>query len=152
MTNKKTSKNKIQKEKEMRQFFESETLRKEREKADLADIPSEPDDKLLLEEFETQFSSNEPIRELLTAKNIRYKTQLTEEQRSAVAVLYHAYRLCLKYGVEFDGLKFVLDEYIDFGVSIDRKGRLEYVEAHKAQQQQLQQQSQGMNQMNNMKM
>jgi hypothetical protein len=110
-------------------------------------------DKLLIEDFESQLSSNEPIRELLTAKNIKFKTQLTEEQRSAVAVLYHAYRLCCMYGIAFDGLKFVLDEYIDFGVSVDRKGRAEYVDAHKSSQQSQMQNQQMMqqNQMQQMK-
>ena len=93
---------------------------------------------------------------MFNAKNIKFKTQITEEQRSAVSVLYHAYRLCLKYGIEFDGLKYVLDEFIDFGVSIDRKGRDEYVDAHKSslfnqQQQQLNNQ-QGNNSVSNMKL
>ena len=113
---------------------------------------------LLIEDFETQLSSNEPIRELLNAKNIKFKTELTEEQRGAISILYHAYKTCVKYGIDFYALKNVLDEYIDFGVSIDRKGRTEYVEAHRSnlQNQFNQQQGMGQNgvpqQMNNMKM
>lgn len=135
---------------EHREAYEDFIRDKERAEADLLD-KSSSDEKTLLEEFETQFSSNEPIRELFTGKNVKFKTQLSEEQRSAVSVLYHAYRLCLKYKIEFDGLKYVLDEYIDFGVSIDRKGRMEYVEAHKSQQLQNQMQQQQQSQINNLK-
>lgn len=105
-------------------------------------IPPMPDElsneKTMLDRMGDEFSSQEPIRELFSSKNIRFKTQLTEEQRSAVAILYHAYRLCEKYSIKFDGLKFVLDEYIDFGVSVDRKSRDEFV---KSTQQQIQNQA-----------
>lgn len=93
-------------------------------------------EKSLLEDFETQLSSNEPIRELFNSKNVKFKTELTQEQRSAVSILYQTYRKLLLKGFDLPALKFVLDEYIDFGVSIDRKGRSEYVDAHKSYLQQ----------------
>jgi len=98
-------------------------------------------EKLLTDDFETQFSTNEPIRELFTPKNIKFKTELSEEQRGAVAILYQTYMQCVNYGIDFSGLKDVLDEYIDFGVSVDRKGRTEYVEAHKSAMQMAQAQA-----------
>jgi hypothetical protein len=107
----------------------------------------------IIEEFETQLTSNEPNRELVSGKNIKFKTQITEEQRGAISILLHAYKLCLKYGINFDGLKYVLDEFIDFGASVDRKSRNEFVDAQKAQmlQQQLQNQQHN-NQVQNLKM
>jgi hypothetical protein len=139
------------------QFVQSE-IEKEREVADKKDaLQIAQHEKSVIDDFETQLTSNEPIRELFNQKNIKFKTQITEEQRNAVSILYHAYLLCKSYSMHFEGLKFVLDEYIDFGVSIDRQGRSEYVDAHKAtipannQNNQNNQNGVG-NQMGNMKM
>ena len=128
----------------------------ERDKIDVNEqsplIPS--NEKSLIDDFETQLSGNEPLRELFSGKNVRFKTQLTEEQRGAVSVLYHAWKQCTLRGISFDGLKDVLDEYIDFGVSMDRKSREEFVEAQKSYNtnQNMMNQQGIPNQMNNMKM
>lgn len=118
-----------------RNYKEENEIRKDLErKKKLIDAElSQIDEKLMHEEFDMQVSSNEPVRDLFSPKNIRFKTQITEEQRGALSVLYHAYRRALAIGVNFDGLKNVLDEFIDFGVSLDRKSRNEFVDAHKAQ-------------------
>lgn len=111
--------------------------------------------KTILDRFNEEYNSNEPIRELLSGRNVRFKTQLTDEQRSAVSILYHAYRVCLKRGIKFDGLKYVLDEYIDFGVSLDRKSREEFVQAHQQQlqnQMMAQQQQQQLSQASKLRM
>lgn len=100
---------------------------------DLRELRLEKNEKLLHDDFETELSSNEPIRELLSSRNVRFKTEVTEEQRSALSILYHAYEQCEKRGIEFEALKSLLDDFVDFGVSLDRKSRQEYVEAHKAQ-------------------
>ena len=130
-----------------------EELEKLRSEADAKEKSGEMS---IMEEFEQSFSSNEPIRELFTAKNIKYKTQLTDEQRAAVSILYDTYKTLLTYGINVISLKNVLDEYIDFGVSVDRKGRAEYVEAHRSYMQQqnaqLNQQMNNPNNLNNMKM
>lgn len=114
------------------------------------------EEKTIIDDFDQQLSSNEPIRELTTGKNIKFKTELSEEQRGSVSILYHAYRVLKLNGVDFDGLKYVLDEYIDFGVSVDRKGRTEFVEAQKinntANQNPNNQNNGVNNQMNNMRM
>lgn len=117
--------------------YEESELRKTRSQEININIP---DQKTILDRFSEQISSKEPIRDLFTGSNIKYKTQLTEEQRGALSVLFHSYKLCEKYGIKFDGLKYVLDEYIDFGVSIDRKSRDEFVKSQQAQQQVMQQQ------------
>lgn len=111
--------------------IEQEDLNKQRDILDKQEIGVI--DKPISDDFDLELSSNEPNRELFTAKNIRFKTQLTEEQRGAVSILYHAYEQCVLRGINFSGLKHVLDEYIDFGVSVDRKSRSEFVDAQKAQ-------------------
>lgn len=90
-------------------------------------------EKLLHEDFDTELSSNEPVRELFSGKNVRFKTQVTEEQRNALSILYHAYEQCQQRGIQFNGLKSLLDDFVDFGVSLDRKSRTEYVDAHRSQ-------------------
>jgi len=142
----KTSKN------EIRELLEEQQLEEQRKIAESKESAELNNESLLTDEFETQLSSNEPIRELFTAKNIKYKTELTDEQRSAVAILYDTYKTLLSYGINVLSLKYVLDEYIDFGVSVGRKGRSEYVEAHKSAMQQQNQQNAIPNQMSNMKM
>lgn len=139
---------------ELIQFNEQAELDKNRQEADVKEA-LQINESTLMDEFETSLSSNEPIRELFTPKNIKFKTQLTEEQRAAVAILYHAYSVMKARGIVLDSLKFVLDEYIDFGVSIDRKGREEYVDAHKAymqHQNQNPQMNSNIDNMNTMKM
>jgi hypothetical protein len=108
-----------------------------------------------MEDFDAQLSSNEPIRELFTAKNIKFKTEVTQEQRSSISILYHAYFEGLRRGFNLTALHEVLDQFVDFGVPVERKGRLEYVDAHKAAVQAMQMQNQMMMQkssMENMKM
>jgi hypothetical protein len=108
----------------------------------------------IIERFNDEINTSEPIRELLSAKNIKFKSELTEEQRGAISILYDTWMYIESIGIPFITLKNVLDQYIDFGVSVGRKGRSEYVEAHKSNlmQQQLQQQSNMMNQgQNNLK-
>jgi hypothetical protein len=111
-------------------------------------------EKVISDDFDIELSSNEPIRELFTPKNVRFKTQLTEEQRGAVSILYHAYMQAIERGINYSGLKQVLDQYIDFGVSVDRKSREEYVESHKSQMmnQMMQNQMNKPNNIENMKM
>lgn len=104
----------------------------------------------ILDDFESTLSSNEPVRELFTGKNIRFKTELTDEQRGAISVLYSVYMQCIRIGIEFDSLKDVLDQYIEFGVSVGRKGREEYSDSLKALNTQQTPQQQG--QLNNMKL
>ena len=89
-------------------------------------------DSSLLDDFDAQLDSDNPSKELFTNKNVRFKTELSDEQRSAVSILYHFYRGLKDRGIEHNNLKYVLDEYIDFGVSLDRKSRTEYVESQKA--------------------
>ena len=140
--------------KEIQHEIDSEQLNKDRTAQELKEEIFSKDSSII-DDFEQQISSNEPIRELFTPKNIKFKSQLTEEQRNAVSILYHAYKtLYEKWGIHFEGLKFVLDEYIDFGVSVDRQGRSEYVDAHKSQMlaQQMQNQSNMTNQVSQLKM
>lgn len=115
------------------------------------------DEKSIIDEFETQISANEPVRELWSNKNIKFKTEITEEQRGVISILLDAYQEFKHYNIDLTVLRQVLSEFVDFGVAIDRKGRTEYVEAHKIynQQNQQSQQQQGNsinNQMNQMKM
>lgn len=98
-------------------------------------------DDTILDEIEGQLDNNNSNpKVLMEGKNIKFKAILTDEQRNAVVILYSAYRQCIKYNIEFDGLKNLLNEYVDFSPSVDGIARKQYVEAHqlaKVQQQQM---------------
>lgn len=110
--------------------------------------------KTLMDDFDTQLSSNEPERELVTGKNIKFKTELNEEQRCAISILYDSYMEFLeRWNIDITALKRVLDEYVDFGASLGRKSRTEFVTARQAtaQQNQLQNQNNMQSQISNIK-
>lgn len=108
----------------------------------------------IVDRMNDEFSSNESVRELFSGKNIRFKTQITEEQRSAITILYGAYKHITSVGIQFSGLKDLLDEFIDFGVPLDRKSRDEFVKASQQniQNQAMMQQQMGMNQARNLRL
>lgn len=95
-------------------------------------------DKSLLDRFTEEVSSSEPIRELVNPRNIKLKTEVTDDQRADISRLYYAYLEFERLGIAFDGLRNVLDEFVTFGVSVGRKGRGEFVDAHGREQQQQQ--------------
>lgn len=114
------------------------TKRETKEKDnDKPNINIDSGDNLIHDDYNFDLSSNEPIRELFTPKNVKFKTQVTEEQRGAISILLSVYFRCKNLGIDFSGLKNVLDEFIDFGVSLDRKSRGEFVESQKSQMQNL---------------
>lgn len=141
MSKKKTTRNKrIKKNSDYKddlEYLDEQETADQRRIADAVEKFRQPN---ILEDFETELSSNEPIKELFTGKNIKFKAQLSEEQRNAVIILYTTYYTLLNdYNVDVHSLKDLLSDYVEFSVSLDRKGRSEYVDAHKSLMQQQQQ-------------
>lgn len=131
--NKNTSKKDVQK-----MINEHQRLIDDRIKAtDIINADSEEkrlnQESLLTNDFEESFTSNEPLRDIFSSKNIKFKTELSEEQRSAISILYDTYMEFLsKWNINITSLKNVLDQYVDFGASVGRKSRGEFVQAHQA--------------------
>lgn len=84
-------------------------------------------------DMERMVNSSEAIRELVDIKNIRMKTKVTDEQHKYIVMLYGAYHsLKNRYGIDFIGLRNILDEFIEIAPSIDGKRSEQYVTAHQA--------------------
>lgn len=87
----------------------------------------------LFADMERIVNNNESIRELVDVKNIRMKTNVTEEQHKYIVILYGAYRTLLsRYAIDFKGLRMVLDEFIEIAPSIEGNRASQFVTAHQA--------------------
>jgi hypothetical protein len=90
------------------------------------------------EDFERMLGSNEAIRELVDIKNIKLKTNVSDEQHKIIVMLYGSYKTLLeRYNIDFKGLSVILSEFIELSPSIQGKRAEQYVEAHKSIAQQL---------------
>lgn len=84
-------------------------------------------------DMERMLSNNESIKELVDIKNIRMKTNVTDEQHKIIVILYGAYKaLLMQFNIDFRGLREILDQFIEIAPSIDGKRAEQYVEAHQA--------------------
>lgn len=95
-------------------------------------IPNESDikanlDSSLIDKFNEQTSTQESIKELFSDKNIKLKTQVTTEQRIIISQLYDAYKEFLRLGIDVKALRNFLEQFIIFGVPMERKSREEFV-------------------------
>lgn len=128
--------------------IDNQYMQKEREKEE-KHIFNEP---LLTSDFEENFTTNEPVRELTTGKNIKFKTEVTIEERSMISILYNTYfQFKNIWGIELSSLKGVLNEWVDFGASVERKSRDEFVKAHQLTNAQNQSTSKPIGQANELK-
>jgi hypothetical protein len=89
-----------------------------------------------VEELENMFqgdgqTESSILKELFNSKNIKVKTDLTEDQISIVSRLF-----LMAHITKRPYLHTVLNEFITLRVSKDRKSRTEFVEAHKDRNQQ----------------
>lgn len=84
-------------------------------------------------DLERVISNNESVKELVDVKNIRMKTNVTDEQHKIIVILYGAYKSLLqRYGIDFKGLRVILDEFIEIAPSISGVRAEQFVDAHKA--------------------
>jgi hypothetical protein len=84
-------------------------------------------------DMERMLSNNESIKELVDIKNIRMKTNVTDEQHKIIVILYGAYKaLLMQFNIDFRGLREILDQFIEIAPSINGKRAEQYVEAHQA--------------------
>lgn len=151
--NKKMSKSRIKRENQkinsqiIRKFSEK-TLDEDRKDADIKEKNNDfnPKDFInalnnsgvntkdsVFSDMERMLNSNEAIRELVDIKNIRMKTKVTDEQHKIIVILYGSYKsLLTRYGIDFKGLRTILDEFIEIAPSIEGKRAEQYVTAHQA--------------------
>jgi hypothetical protein len=84
-------------------------------------------------DMERMIQNNESIRELVDTKNIRMKTFVTVEQRNIITILFGSYATLLnRYGIRFQGLERILNEFMELSPSIDGKRTEQFVTAHQA--------------------
>lgn len=84
-------------------------------------------------DMERMVNNNESIRELVDTKNIRMKTNVTEEQRNIITILFGSYdTLITRYGIRFRGLERILNEFMEISPSIDGLRTEQFVTAHQA--------------------
>lgn len=134
--------------------FEEQQLKKDREKEDKKDKIKQIDltkfnstqlnealkssgvntsSSNVFEDMERMVNNNESIRELVDIKNIRMKTNVTEEQHKIIVILRSSYlTLKYRYNIEFIGLRDILSEFVELSPSIDGKRAEQFVTAHQA--------------------
>lgn len=84
-------------------------------------------------DMERIVNNNEPIKELFEIKNIRMKTNVTEEQHHIITILFGSYDTLLnRYHIRFRGLERILNEFIELAPSIDGQRAGQFVEAQQA--------------------
>lgn len=111
------------------------------------DFDETPEDRSMLEKINDAINSGESVREMFSSKNIKMKSDLTEDQISAISRLIpFAIRIKKELGITilFD----CLNEFIELRVSLDRKSRPEYVDIHQRLQQIQNPQQTGFNPLN----
>jgi hypothetical protein len=87
---------------------------------------------LLNDDEQTDFSEKQAYDRLMDGKDIRWKTEVTDEQRCIIPSIETSIKHFEKKGIKlYVAQNFVLS-FIDMGASIDRKSRKETVEALKA--------------------
>lgn len=61
------------------------------------------------------------------------KTNVTDEQHKYIVILYGSYKTLLqRYGIDFKGLRTILDEFIEISPSIDGKRAEQFVQAQQS--------------------
>jgi hypothetical protein len=75
-------------------------------------------------------SRNEPARDLLSVESIRGRTDISEEERMLLSQLHVLSRRF--YEPDIMLLSEFIQDYLEYGPSVERKGRLEFIDALKA--------------------
>lgn len=84
-------------------------------------------------DMERMLNNNEAIIQLVDVKNIRMKTNVSDEQHKIIVILYGVYKTLLtRYGIDFKGLRTLLDEFIEIAPSISGQRSEQFVTAHQA--------------------
>ena len=87
---------------------------------------------LMSEQQDIDISEKQSYDRLIDGQDIRYKTEITDEQRSIVSCIETSINHFAKKGIILHvATRFVLS-YIDMGASVDRKSRKEVVDALKS--------------------
>lgn len=112
-------------------------------------------EKSILDELDKKLEKKEAIVHLFDIENVKFKANITEEQRNIIASLMAAYNYAKLLGVsisemlkqvyDFDAkininieaFQFIIKEYVEYSPSLEGKRAEQYVDAHKAQIQNL---------------